>query len=432
MKPRSATGSRQAKPRHATGERRSRPPDHARPEDDLPVDCPHFGACGGCQLLDIPYAAELARKEARLRELVAASPALAGAELLPILAARQPLFWRTSLKVPFGVSRGRAVAGFFRRGSHHIVDLQTCFVQDRRLVDLLLATRAWVDELGVPVYDEVAHRGVLRHLVARVGAGTEEWLAGLVVRRAGTARVRALAGRMWETFAPRGLVGVVENVNAERTNVILGPRTRELAGRSGLVERIDGLNVRTGLGSFAQVNNGQAKVLYAEVLRLLGDVRDRHIVELYAGYGPIGLRLAQAGARVVAIDKNPQAVREGNDAAKRNTLDDRIQFVAADAEAGIEPLGEADGAPGSIDAVVVDPPRRGLTAGVIARLCRMDVATLVYVSCNPVTLGRDLELLAPAFAVRSLRGVDLFPRMEQIEVVARLERRGDAAAPGPD
>ena len=432
MKPRSTTRRRQAKPRRATGGRRSRPAVHARPEDDVPVDCPHFGTCGGCQLLDLPYAAELARKEARLRELVAASPALAGAELLPILAARQPLFWRTSLKVPFGVSRGRVVAGFFRRSSHHIVDLQTCFVQDRRLIDLLLATRAWVDDLGVPVYDEVAHRGVLRHLVARVSAGTEEWLAGLVVRREGTARVRALAGRMWETFAPRGLVGVVENVNAERTNVILGPRTRKLAGRSGLVEKIDGLSVRTGLGSFAQVNNGQARALYAEVLRLLGDVRDRRIVELYAGYGPIGLRLARAGARVVAIDKNPQAVREGNEAAKHNALDDRIRFVATEAEVGIEPAGSADGAFAALDAVVVDPPRRGLTVGVIEKLCRMDVATLVYVSCNPVTLGRDLELLAPAFVVRTLRGVDLFPRMEQIEVVALLERRSDAASPAPD
>jgi 23S rRNA (uracil1939-C5)-methyltransferase len=405
---------------------------HTSPESRDPVDCPHFGVCGGCQLLDVPYGDELARKEAMLRDLVARSPALAGAELLPTLAAPQPLFWRTSLKVPFGRSRGRTVAGFFRRGSHLIVDLHTCFVQDRRLVDLLLATRAWVDELGVPVYDEVAHRGVLRHLVARVAGGSEEWLAGLVVRREGTARVRALAGRMWETFAPRGLVGVVENVNAERTNVILGPRTRKLAGRMRLVEKMDGLLVHTGLGSFAQVNNDQAQVLYAEVLRLLGDVRDRSIVELYSGYGPIGLRLARAGARVIALDKNPQGVREGSGAARINVLGDRIRFVAADAEAGLGRLASADGRHPPLDAVVVDPPRRGLTAGVIERLRRMDFATLVYVSCNPVTLGRDLELLAPAFAVRALRGVDLFPRMEQIEVIALLERRSEVAADRPD
>ena len=420
------------KPRPRPRKPRARPLPHARPDSRDRVECPHFGVCGGCQLLDVPYAEEITRKGAMLRDLAAQSPALAGAELLPMLAARQPLFWRTSLKVPFGRSRGRSVAGFFRRGSHHIVDLHTCFVQDRRLVDLLLATRAWVDELGVPVYDEVAHRGVLRHLVARVASGSDEWLAGLVVRREGTARVRALAGRMWETFAPRGLVGVVENVNAERTNVILGPRTRKLAGRTRLVEKMDGWVVHTGLDSFAQVNNDQAKVLYAEVLRLLGDMRDRRIVELYSGYGPIGLRLARAGARVIALDKNPQAVREGSGAARFNTLGDRITFVAADAEAGLERLANADGAHRPLDAVVVDPPRRGLTAGVIERLCRMDFATLVYVSCNPVTLGRDLELLAPAFAVRALRGVDLFPRMEQIEVIALLERRSEVAANRPD
>ena len=409
----------------------------ARPGTRTPVYCPHFGPCGGCQLLDVAYGAELERKEQLLQRLFAQSQALQDVQLLSILPARWPLFWRTALKVPFGRLRGRCVVGFFRPGTHRIVDLRTCVVQDRRLVDLVLATRAWVDELGVSVYDEGEHGGVLRHLVARVACGTKEWIAGLVVREGGTARVGALARRIWERFSRRGMVGVVENINPERTNVILGPRTRRLAGRTWLDEQADGLRFRTSLGSFAQANNAQAAVLYAEVVRLLGDVRERRIVELYAGYGPIGLRLARAGARVVAIDRNPQAVREGTDAARLNGLEARVTFIAAEAEPGLAELERGGTAPAGeetghepVDAVVVDPPRRGLTSGVITRLRRMDFSTMVYVSCNPVTLVRDLELLAPDFVVRSVRPVDLFPRMEQVETVALLERRGAAAA-GP-
>jgi len=213
-------------------------------------------------------------------------------------------------------------------------------------------------------------------------------------------------------------VGVVENVNAERANVILGKRETPLAGRSYLEERADGLVFRTSLGSFAQVNNAQASALYAEVDRLLGDVRERRIVDLYAGYGPIGLRLAQRGATVVAVERSATAVQEGVEAARRNDLDARIRFVAA----GVETvLADIESEP--VDAIVVDPPRRGLTPEVAARLAAMRFPTLIYVSCNPATLVRDLESLAAAFALRSVRLVDLFPRTAHVEAVALLQRR---------
>ncbi len=404
--------------------RRSRPDafvhfEAARADTTDRVYCPHFGPCGGCNRLDLTYAQELERKENAFRALLAAGTLATSDAMLPILGAQKPLLWRTSLKLPFARQARRLVCGFYEPGSHRIVDLQTCVVQHPRLLELALVTRDLMRRLRVPVYDEILHRGVLRHLVARVASGTNEMLAGFVVREAGSAPVQRLADQLMQRFANAGLVGVVENTNAERTNVIFGSRSEVLAGREWMEERSGGLIFRTTLGSFAQVNNEQADVLYAEVLRVLGDVRDQRIVDLYSGYGPIGLRLAQRGAHVVAIERNPAAVREGVEAARRNALDDRIRFVAAAAEEGFETHDVQ-----AADAVVVDPPRRGLTAPVIERLLGRDFPVLVYVSCNPKTLVRDLELLAPAFALRSLRLVDLFPRTDHVEAVAMLRRRG--------
>jgi 23S rRNA (uracil1939-C5)-methyltransferase len=383
------------------------------------AECPHFGHCGGCQFLDIAYEAELQRKHVRFAAAIAAVPVLAGVSVAPILRAEKSLGWRTSLKVPFGRRRGGAVCGFFARGSHEIVDLKTCLIQDPALVELLIAVRAQVRHLRVPIYDEVAHTGVLRHLVARIAAGTGEIGVGLVVREPGHVGIRELAQGIWRSFEAKRVVGVIENVNGARTNVILGPRFETLHGRAWLEEESDSLHVQTPFHVFAQVNNTQAPVLYAEVLRLLGDVRGRHVLDLYSGYGPLALRLARAGARVHAVERDAAAVRAGMDAAARHDLAGRIQFTAADVENAL-----AGGDLAAADAAVVDPPRRGLTAGVVEQLLRHPrLGVLVYVSCNPKTLVRDLELLAQRFTVESVRAVDMFPRTDHIEAVVLLRGR---------
>lgn len=394
-----------------------------------PVFCPHFGPCGGCDQLDIAYADECHRKEEGLRALAAGRPFLAQTEFLPLLAAAQPLFWRTSLKIPLARRSRRIVCGFYEPGSHRIVDLKTCVVQHPVLVALVRATRELASRLGVAIYDEVAHRGVLRHLVARVAPSTGEILVGLVVRDAGNEGIRRLAGRLWRRFGTpppevgakasgaTRLVGIVENVNPERTNVVLGSRSHTLAGRAWLVERADGLEVHTSLDSFVQANPAQASQLYAEILRTLGDVRGRRILELYAGYAPIGLRLARAGAQVRAVERNRAAVRVGSEATGLNALEASLQIVASTAEAALDTPEARD-----VDTIIVDPPRRGLTPEVVERLLERAAPTLIYVSCNPKSLFRDLERLTQRFAVRTLRGVDLFPRTNHVEVVAHLER----------
>ncbi|MBL8766135.1 MAG: 23S rRNA (uracil(1939)-C(5))-methyltransferase RlmD [Planctomycetes bacterium] len=393
------------------------PLDRATPSTLAPVHCPHFGPCGGCSLLDVRYTEEVGMKEAAFAALVRGSDALRKAKILPLLRAREPLFYRTSLKVPFGRKDGAVVAGFFKRRTHSIVDLAGCAIQDPLLTELMLDVKRLAAAIGVSIYDERSHHGVLRHFLARVGAGTRELLAGFVVRTPGDAAIRELALATMEAWSGRGLVGVVENVNRERTNVILGEATTTLVGRGHLDEEADDLRSRTPLEAFVQVNAAQASALYREVVRRLGPLDGKRVVDLYSGFGPIALRVARAGAHVVAIERNQVAAREGALAADDNGLADRVTFLAADAEHGLRATDAA-----GLDAVVVDPPRRGLAPGLIATLKSLAFRRLVYVSCNPETFVRDLEALAPDLRVVELRPVDLFPRTEHLESIAVLDR----------
>ncbi|MFG0317627.1 MAG: 23S rRNA (uracil(1939)-C(5))-methyltransferase RlmD [Planctomycetota bacterium JB042] len=393
----------------------------ATSETSKPVRCIHFGPCGGCDHLDLFYREEIARKRDALGALLEESP-LARFDLLPIARAREPLFYRTSLKVPFGKVGDRVVAGFFRPGTHGIVDLNECAIQHPVLTRVLLRGRAAAARHGVPIYHEHLHKGLLRHLVARVAVGTGEVLCGIVVRRGGAPQVARMAQQLFDELRDDGLVGVVENENPKPTNVVLGPRSRTLQGRGELEERADGLVLRTSLTSFAQVNAAQAEVLYREVLDRLAPLDGARVLDLYAGYGPIALRAANAGASVIAVERNPSAVRDGRRAAAENGLAERVEFRTGDA-------GEAlrSAAAEGLDAVVVDPPRRGLGDETVETLRDLEVPRLVYVSCNPVTMIRDLERLDGAFRLRTLRPVDLFPRTAHLECVAALERRPSRA-----
>ncbi len=381
------------------------------------AECPHFGPCGGCSLLDLDYREEVLLKSEAFARMAAGSPAMAHAVVLPLLAAQSPRHYRTALKVPFARGKRGVVAGFFERGSHKIVDLETCAIQDPRLTRVLLDAKEIARRLDVSIYDERRHVGLLRHLVARVGPGSGEILVGLVVREGGTPAIAALARELFARGAEHGVVGVRENGNTPRTNAVLGRESRVLQGKDVLVESQDGLVLRTSLKSFAQVNAAQASVLFAEVARMLAPLEGKRIADVYSGYGPIALRLAREGAQVTAIERNADAVEEGKRAAEENGLAQRVTFIAGDAEHGLSRL-DADG----LDAIVVDPPRRGLAPGMITTLKSLAAPALVYVSCDPNSLARDLEALADAFAVRALRPVDLFPRTEHIETIALLSR----------
>ncbi len=423
-----------------------------------PAPCPVFGACGGCQWQHLTEEAQLAAKERLVRdalervgglgEAVApleaaragadASARPAGAAVAPALPAVSP--WRYRCKAAFPCREGPAgpTLGFFAAGSHLLVPLPLggagagavpapipeigrspagagCAIQHERLDVVAEAVLTAVRELGLAPYDEAGHRGLVRHVVARVGAATGEVAVAVAANASSFPEEGALARRLAELVP--GLVGVVLNENTARTNVILGPANRVLLGRPWVEERLGGLRLRVSVTSFFQVNPRQAERLFARAVELAGLTGREAVVDAYCGTGVLALLAARAAREVVGIEEVAAAVADARENARLNGSDN-ARFVAGRVEEELPRLAVKP------DVVFVDPPRKGLAPEVVRTLRELGPRRLVYVSCDPATLARDLvRLVAPpgGFALRSVVPVDLFPQTAHVECLALLE-----------
>jgi 23S rRNA (uracil1939-C5)-methyltransferase len=399
-----------------------------RPSHELPR-CRHFGVCGGCESLDLPYAEQLARKQEALRALFAP---LDGALASALTVHPSPQVERYRNKAIYPVrprAGGGAEAGFFRRGTHELVDVRECQVQEGCLTSTLPALREAIGELGLAPYDERSGAGFVRALFGRVATGTGELQLG-VVTRAGEfprgAELAARAERACDGLATeRGrrirFAGFVRSIHDAPGNRLLGERCLPLRGRDHLRERLGRLDLEISMGSFYQVNAPATLALYRRVEAALGEGEIGRLVEAYSGIGSLALWLAPRAREVFAIELSRSAVRD----ARRN-------FAAAGlpAERVLEGRVEErlSDVPGPIDALVVDPPRAGLSPEVLAALLARRSPRLVYVSCNPRTLRRDaLALRDGGYELRGLEAVDLFPHTSHVEVLATFGRESGSS-----
>lgn len=384
--------------------------------------CRHFPACGGCQILDLDYPAQLRRKEEEVRRHFADWPDL---RIDPALPSPQAAGYRHKVQLPFGTEgkgpRARATVGCYAAGSHVVVDQHECLVQEPGLSRVAWAVRDWANANAVGVYREGSGQGWLRHLILRRGAGTGEVLLGLVTNGPGAGPrdlIPDLLRRCRQALAsgPEGgeLVGIVQSLNTARTNVVLGGEERILWGRDRLRERLGDFTFSVGASTFFQVNPFQTPRLYD--LAVAGIPEGASVLDLYSGIGSIALWASRRAGSVLGIEENPASVDAARAAAAENGAHN-VRFLAADvAEALADPAGLGSGF--RADAVIVDPPRKGLELPVREALKKMGAAAIVYVSCFPATLARDARALEGAFVLRSLSPVDMFPHTRHIECVA--------------
>ncbi len=337
-----------------------------------------------------------------------------------------PWGYRNQAAVPFRLEGGRVLAGFFRPDTHEVVDLSPgsgrdpdggCRIQHPLVNRVIAAVRELVRERGIPAYDEAAGEGLLRHLVVRVGVHTGEALAVLVLNGGALPGEDAFARDLMERVPE--VVGVVKNIQMHRTNVILGPVTRVIRGRDHIIEELGGLRFKVSARSFFQVNPVQAERLYALALDAAGLSGGESLVDAYCGTGTMALLAARRSRRVVGIEEVPEAVRDARENARVNGIKN-VRFVVGKVE---ETLGAVRDDGRSPDVVLLDPPRKGCEPAVLQACLELAPGRLVYVSCNPVTLARDLALLALAYRVEEVRPVDLFPQTPHVECVARLVRQ---------
>ncbi len=401
--------------------------------------CRHFPACGGCQTLDRAYPAQLAAKEAELRRLFggAGDGGLGGGwpdlRIDPILPSPRVEGYRHKVQLPFGLGRRGGnldvTVGCFAAGSHQVVDQDECLVQDTGLSAVAWTVRDWAKANSIPVYREDSGAGWLRHLLLRKGAGTGQILLGLVTNGPGAgpqALLPDLLHRCRQALAdvPGGgeLVGVVQSLNAARTNVVLGGEERLWWGSPRLEERLGPFRFPVGVSTFFQVNPFQTPRLYD--LAVAGIPAGAAVLDLYSGIGSIALWASRKAGSVLGIEENPASVRAAVQAAADNGVAN-ARFLAADVAAALaKPEGylAAAGLPtdavSGAQAVIVDPPRKGLEPAVRDALAGLGAARIVYVSCFPPTLARDARAWAGSFRLSSLSPVDMFPHTRHVECVA--------------
>ena len=394
--------------------------------------CRHFPACGGCQTLDSDYASQLAGKYAELRRLFAEWP---GLPIDPVLPSPRTEGYRHKVQLPFGFAPGapgHPTVGCYAAGSHAVIDQEECLVQEPSLSRAAWAVRAWAAAHRLPIYREAAGTGWLRHLLLRRGAGSGEILLGLVTNGAAIKSfdprelLQDLLERVRAAIAagPEGgeLVGIVQSVNARRTNVVLGEGEILWWGRSALREELGPFVFRAGLSSFLQVNPYQAPRLYDLAVNALP--AGARVLDLYCGVGTLSLWAARKAASVIGVEENPAAVADARKAAAENGIAN-VRFVAADAGevlSGSAPSGSGDAIDpaewAQVEAILVDPPRKGLEEKAREALLHSGASRLVYVSCHPGTLARDVRALAGAWRLEGLKPVDLFPHTRHVECVA--------------
>ena len=381
-------------------------PERAKPE------CPHYGRCGGCDFQHLSYAEELWAKRQRVQD---ALDRIGGAQVQveDILGAKDPTHYRNKSQYPVGAD---GAIGFFQARSHRVVPVDRCLIQPEAADRTAKAVGDWMKRYKVAPYDETTGKGLVRHVYVRVNRAGES-LCCLVVNGRQVPREPELAAYV-RAAAPR-TVGVLLNVNTRRGNVVLGDRYRTLWGQDFLMDELRGLQFKLSVPSFYQVNRAQAEALYGKALEFAALTGEETALDLYCGIGTITLCLAKQARRVIGAEIVPAAVRDAEENAARNHIEN-AEFFCGDA-ADIAGKLEQEGL--QPDVITVDPPRKGLAPEVIASIAAMGPRRVVYISCDPATLGRDVKLFAElGYRATRAAAVDMFPGTRHVEAVCLLER----------
>jgi 23S rRNA (uracil1939-C5)-methyltransferase len=381
------------------------------------VDIPSTDAnkYGGCQLEHISYEGQLKFKENQVRQVLTRIGKLDEIEVHPVLGMDNPWHYRNKAQVPVGQKDGKLIAGFFKPRSHEIVDTDESVIQLPEVNKAVQVVKEICNNLKITAYDEESHKGVLRHIMARYGKQTGELMVVIITRTADIPDKNKLVEEIAERLPQ--VKSIVHNINSKRTNVILGEKTTVLWGEEVIYDSIGDVKFAISALSFYQVNPVQTKVLYDKALEYAGLSGEESVIDAYCGIGTISLFLAQKAKKVFGVEVVPEAIKD----AKRNAVLNGItnaEFSVGEAELVI-PEWYKEG--NSADVLVVDPPRKGCDEALLQTIITMKPKKVVYVSCNPATLARDLRILEDGgYKTLEVQPVDMFPHTTHVECVVQL------------
>ena len=376
-------------------------------------ECPVAKLCGGCNFWHMDYQEESRLKAERVRNCL---NRIGGENLdsVPILAAQTCYGYRNKAQYPVAARKNKAYAGFFRAGTHDVVENKRCLILPEETDRVKDAVMDYVNQFRITVYDEAAHKGLLRHIYVRRGAVSGQILVCLVINGKNLPHIPELIARLKKI---PGFATLVLSINTKKGNTILGDEFVACYGPGYIEDTLCGLDFRLSPRSFYQVNHAQAQRLYEAAIAQAEITKDDLVLDLYCGVGTITLAMAGAAGKVIGVEVIPQAVEDAKDNAKRNGIENAEFFCGDAGQAALE-LEKQGIRP---DVVVVDPPRKGLNADTIEALHRFSPRRIVYVSCDPATLARDVALLKErGYWLKNALAADLFPRCSHVESIVTL------------
>lgn len=383
--------------------------------------CPSARACGGCTLQHLSYEGQLHFKEKKVKDCLTriGGVDLSKVEWLPVLGMSEPWNYRNKAQFPVRQDKnGNPVTGFFAGRSHTLIPVQECAIQHpviNRVVNLVLN---FMRKYHIPAYDEERHKGLVRHIYVRRGYHTGQIMVCLVINGSTLPHSDELIRTL---HSIEGMTSISLNVNTKKTNAILGDQMIPLWGTTDIEDSIGDIRFRISPKSFYQVNPAQTEKLYRTALKFADLQGNEKVWDLYCGIGTISLFLAQKAGRVFGVEIVPEAVENASENAKLNGIEN-VSFCCGAAE-DVVPDVVSDGKENAVDVVVVDPPRKGCDGVLLDTIVKMNPKRVVYVSCDPATLARDVKILGESgYEVRKVRVCDMFPMGGHVETVILLKQ----------
>lgn len=401
--------------------------------------CEYYRQCGGCQIQAMDYAQQLKYKEKKVRDNLERIGGFSisdqtecekeGILFHPIIGMEEPFFYRNKAQFPIGTDKdGKIVTGFYAARSHHIIPNRKCYLGvdvNERILDIVIS---FMEEYQIPAYDENSGTGLVRHVLVRFGFTTKEIMVCLVINGRGIPHAGKLVERL-RTLS--GMTSIMLNINEKNTNVILGEEVICLWGQGYITDYIDSIKYHISPLSFYQVNPVQTRKLYETALAYAELTGTETVWDLYCGIGTISLFLAQRARHVYGIEIVEAAIEDARDNAKLNGIEN-VTFFVGKAEEVLPgfykgEIRECQGRDKEMmhpDVIVVDPPRKGCDERCLETILKMEPDRVVYVSCDPATLARDLKYLCQGgYEVREVQPVDMFPQGVHVESICLLHRK---------
>lgn len=378
------------------------------------VDTVHLQS-GTMPLQHFSYSKQLEFKQNQVKKLLSKVGGLNDVPVFETIGMENPFGYRNKAQIPVREIKGELTTGFYRKGSHDLIPMEDFLIQEPEIDEAIVAVRDILREFGIEPYNEKNHTGDIRHIIVRRGHVTEELMIVLVTRTFSLPHAQEIISAITERL-PK-VVSIVQNINSEKTNVILGKQAMVRFGQDYYTDELMGHTFKISHQSFYQVNSEQTEKLYSVAVDYADLSGDEKVVDAYSGIGTMTLALAEKAQEVHGVEIVPQAIENAQANAKENGIEN-VTYEVADAGDWLVKKAK-DGL--SVDVVVVDPPRKGLAPAFIDAVLTMQPERMVYVSCNPSTLARDLKLLNEGgYTIEKVQPVDMFPQTYHIESVTLL------------